>query len=241
MSDIQQMLLVTQQFPWKVYLVVDAGMISLFAMQAAISVARGDVVDIGQVLARFGVSLVILLLLNAFGLFAGQRMKWIRIDHHDESGPPLVSFFADSSLMGWGSCLGGTQQLYERLRPARRGEPSPSWTPSARGDGVRETFQSGLGTMSDMPRTSTWAVVSLFLGVVSVPVLCCLFPAFVTSPAAIVTGHIARYAIGQSDGKQTGSGLALAGLMLGYGVLVILIGFVILASVGRIEFKIPAR
>ena len=77
---------------------------------------------------------------------------------------------------------------------------------------MRETFQPDLSTMAGHPTMSAWAVISLLFGVLSVPVLCCFFPVFVTSPVAIVTGHIARYEIRQSDGQKTGAGLALAGL-----------------------------
>ncbi len=58
------------------------------------------------------------------------------------------------------------------------------------------------------PQTSGMAIASLVLGL-----LCFIFPA---SLAAVILGHMARSQIRRSGGRQTGSGMALAGLVLGY-------------------------
>jgi len=81
-------------------------------------------------------------------------------------------------------------------------------------------------------KTNTLAVVSLVTGIVgwvAMPV--------VASLAAIVTGHMARKQIRERHGTETGDGLALAGLVLGYLSLVFgIIGivFAVLMIVGTI-------
>ena len=57
-------------------------------------------------------------------------------------------------------------------------------------------------------RTNSLAVASLILGLLS------LFVPFAI--LAVVFGHVARSQIRKSAGRQKGSGMALAGLILGY-------------------------
>ena len=82
------------------------------------------------------------------------------------------------------------------------------------------------------PRTNTLALVSLVAGIASY-----VFLPFVGALVAVITGHMARGQIRQTG--EGGSGLALAGLILGYvhlalfillvvGVLVLLGGLGIL-------------
>lgn len=68
------------------------------------------------------------------------------------------------------------------------------------------------------PQTSTLAIVSLVAGILTwliVPVLGAI--------AAIVTGHMARNEIRKSPELLTGNGLATAGLVLGYGQIILLV------------------
>jgi len=64
---------------------------------------------------------------------------------------------------------------------------------------------------SSSPPTNTLAIVSL----VSAILCWFLFP-IVGALVAIVTGHMARNEISKSMGAQSGDGLALAGLIVGY-------------------------
>ena len=77
------------------------------------------------------------------------------------------------------------------------------------------------------PSTNVLAVISLvvsLLGVFSTFII-----PFVAQIAAIICGHIARSQIMQSRGSQTGSGMALAGLVISYVMLIFsLIGIVFL-------------
>jgi hypothetical protein len=74
--------------------------------------------------------------------------------------------------------------------------------------------------------TNGLAIASLILGILSVPLAVCYGCGIVFAIAAMITGFIARNQIKQSGGRQSGSGMALAGLILGIVVtaLVILIG-----------------
>jgi len=65
--------------------------------------------------------------------------------------------------------------------------------------------------------TDARAVISLVLGVISIVLLLNVFAGI----PAIILGHIARSAIARSNGRRKGSGMALAGLILGYASLII--------------------
>lgn len=80
------------------------------------------------------------------------------------------------------------------------------------------------------PKDSTLAIVSLICGIASyfiVPVLGAI--------AAIIMGHIAKSEIKKSNGMVKGSGMATAGLILGY----VQIALVVL-SVCALVFLLPA-
>ena len=62
-----------------------------------------------------------------------------------------------------------------------------------------------------MQRTNTMALVSLIAGIVSWVAL-----PIAASIVAIICGHVARKQIRQSYGGETGDGLAVVGLVLGY-------------------------
>ena len=64
------------------------------------------------------------------------------------------------------------------------------------------------------PTTNPLAIICLVLSLIGV--LATLFLPFVTQIAAIICGHIARSQIRKSGGSQTGSGMALAGLIVSY-------------------------
>ena len=69
------------------------------------------------------------------------------------------------------------------------------------------------------PKTNALAIVTLLISVLGVIVT--WFLPIITQIAAIICGHIARSQIKRSDGNQTGAGMALAGLIISYLVLII--------------------
>ena len=65
-----------------------------------------------------------------------------------------------------------------------------------------------------VPTTNPLAVISLVLSLFGL--FATWFMPIVTQIAAIICGHIARSKIRQNEGGQTGSGMALAGLIISY-------------------------
>lgn len=75
-------------------------------------------------------------------------------------------------------------------------------------------------------RTSTLAVVSLVAGILGWTLLPLL-----GSLGAIITGHLARGEIRRSAGTIDGSGFAIAGLVLGWGSVIVTIVGILLVVV----------
>ncbi len=74
------------------------------------------------------------------------------------------------------------------------------------------------------PQTNILAILSLVLSLIWV--------AGLGSIGAVVLGHIAKRQIAASNGRQTGAGLATAGLVIGYiGIGILLIYVIALASI----------
>jgi hypothetical protein len=75
------------------------------------------------------------------------------------------------------------------------------------------------------PQTNVLAILSLVLSLIWV--------AGLGSIGAVVLGHMAKRQIASSNGRQTGDGLATAGLVIGYiGIGILLIYVIALASIG---------
>jgi hypothetical protein len=87
------------------------------------------------------------------------------------------------------------------------------------------------GGYGQPPKTSPLAIVSLVLGIIGVP--CCTF--FVFGIGAAVTGFLARRQIDASQGSLKGSGMAMAGLVLGVVTIVLAIVVWILNIAGVVE------
>lgn len=81
--------------------------------------------------------------------------------------------------------------------------------------------QAGYGGYSTLQTNSTLAVISLIAGIVSWVLL-----PFISSIAGIITGHMALGEIKRSNGAIGGRGMALAGLVLSYlNIGLIVLGF----------------
>ena len=74
-------------------------------------------------------------------------------------------------------------------------------------------------------QTSNLATISLVFGI-----LCWFILPFVGAVAAIVCGHLARAEIRRSEGALEGDGLAVAGLVLGYVHIALLVLIVVVAA-----------
>jgi hypothetical protein len=72
-----------------------------------------------------------------------------------------------------------------------------------------------------VPETNALAIVSLVFGILGWTLL-----PFIGMIVAIITGHIALGQVRASNGTQTGEGLAIAGLVLGY--LALAVGLIVI-------------
>ncbi len=77
------------------------------------------------------------------------------------------------------------------------------------------------------PETNPLAIISLVFGILGWTLL-----PFIGMIVAIVTGHLALGQIRQSAGTQSGDGLAIAGLALGYVALAVSLMVLILLAFG---------
>ena len=91
--------------------------------------------------------------------------------------------------------------------------------------------QYGSGPAQGKPGTSVMSVISLVLGIISIPA--CGF--FVFSIAAVVLGFLGRREVEKSGGMKTGGGLALAGMILGIVTFVVAAVINILVLTGAID------
>jgi hypothetical protein len=98
-------------------------------------------------------------------------------------------------------------------QPSPDGAPSP-WGPNQGGPG-------GYYQPHTPSRLSLYALFSL-LSALFAPVLFCMcIPTILGSLAAVILGHIGLYQVQRSEGRLHGMGLAIAGLLLGYPLLLI--------------------
>ena len=94
---------------------------------------------------------------------------------------------------------------------------------------IQYSHPSAYGMPPHAPKTCGLAIASMVLGI---------FTCGVTGVVAVVLGHIALKSIKRSGGALTGSGMAIAGLILGYLQIAIMIGIgALMASGARQEIK----
>ncbi|MEO5715596.1 MAG: DUF4190 domain-containing protein [Luteolibacter sp.] len=97
---------------------------------------------------------------------------------------------------------------------------APGWVALASVPGIAAGTTAGPGAPHQTPRTCGLAIWSLVLGILS---FLCLG---LTGIPGVICGHLALGRIKRSNGAETGSGLAIAGLVTGYvGIFIIGIAF----------------
>ncbi|MDA0768517.1 MAG: DUF4190 domain-containing protein [Verrucomicrobia bacterium] len=79
-------------------------------------------------------------------------------------------------------------------------------------------------TMSVAPPQNGLAITSLVLGIVSIVAMTLI----ITAIPGVVCGHIARRQIREAPGVQSGEGMAIAGLILGYIAIILSLAFIAL-------------
>jgi hypothetical protein len=131
---------------------------------------------------------------------------------------------------GWWQASDGKYYPPESATPPPGyGQPTygqPTYGQPAYGAPAYQQGPYGYGPTPAKQGTNGLAIASLVCGLLG-PCTC------VTSIAAIIMGHIAMGQIKDSNGTQEGRGFAIAGLALGYGILVLtIIYFVAIFSLG---------
>lgn len=81
-----------------------------------------------------------------------------------------------------------------------------------------------MNAMAETRTTSTTAVVSFIFGILSWVLL-----PVIGAIVAVVCGHMARAEIGRSGGALEGDGFAIAGLVLGWTHIILMVGAVLFA------------
>lgn len=107
-------------------------------------------------------------------------------------------------------------------------EPPNYGTPPPPGYGAPQPGYGG-----QPPKTSVMAIISLVTGILGI--LCCGW--FILSIAALVLGFLGRKEINESGGAKTGSGMAMAGLILGaIGVALGILNWILILATDSFDF-----
>lgn len=84
-------------------------------------------------------------------------------------------------------------------------------------------------------KTNSFAIASLVLGIVTVPLICCCGAGILTGILAVVFGFMAKNKIKASMGAEKGDGMALAGIILGFAGIGLGILVLVLQTVGVVS------
>ena len=126
------------------------------------------------------------------------------------------------------------------MTPAEPDNNDPAWyVPQPRNPGYQPPGNEPPGTDWN-PYQASWtqsgsidvqsqavsalSILSMISGIISVPMICLCFLSIPFSLFAIVSGHISRSICRRSQGRVTGDGMAVAGLVLGYLTLLVTTG-----------------
>ena len=100
--------------------------------------------------------------------------------------------------------------------------PSAAWAPPVPAPSAPWSLPGGIGP-AERQRTNGFAVTALVLGLTA-------FCTMVTGILAVIFGNIALGKIAMSEGRDKGRGMAIAGIVLGWvGIGMLLLGIVALA------------
>ncbi len=155
------------------------------------------------------------------GVFSGDEIR---------AGLTKGSFY--STDLAWSEGMSGWKRLDEVFGPL----PKPAEHFSASVLTLHgQTSAQAHGRVMPTPGT---AVASLVLGIISL--VTCYFGIFFAIPG-VICGHIALSEIKQSEGRQEGRGLAIAGLVLNYIwvglILLVLLCFLFIGGLAAVASK----
>ena len=112
-----------------------------------------------------------------------------------------------------GTARSGNRHCRDMVRHRTAAQPpygDVRW-PARRHTAITPPLRMGTGRRRPRRRPSSFAIASLVCSLASWFVI-----PFIGAIAAVVLGHIARHEIRHSYGQKSGSGLAIAGLVIGY-------------------------
>lgn len=95
-------------------------------------------------------------------------------------------------------------------QPPGNESPGTDWNP------YQASWNQTGSLVGQSQAVSALSILSMISGILSVPFLCLCFLSIPFSLFAIVSGHISRSICRRSQGRVTGDGMAVAGLILGY-------------------------
>lgn len=110
-------------------------------------------------------------------------------------------------------------------QPAASGFGSYASGSSAQG-GVHSIYGDRQRMQYGVPETNGFAIASVILGPLGMCGFCCCAGLWLGIPG-VICGHIARTQIEDSNGSQTGGGIAQAGLITSYLAVVITIAWIV--------------
>jgi hypothetical protein len=96
---------------------------------------------------------------------------------------------------------------------------------------MNQPYQQPYQQFPPATRTSTLAIISLIGGITGLSLL-----PFLGAIVAVITGHMAQSEINKSGGMITGKGMATAGLILGY---LVLVGGICIGCLFLLSFILP--
>lgn len=103
-SNIRDIAISRQNINWVIYLIFDIltiVFIIVFSLLTGINII---------------VLIMLLLVLNGFGLLVGLSTKWIHIEYISQNNTLERAYFADGSMYGWAGLLGGTKKMFNSVK-----------------------------------------------------------------------------------------------------------------------------
>ncbi|MCX7749906.1 MAG: DUF4190 domain-containing protein [Clostridia bacterium] len=105
-------------------------------------------------------------------------------------------------------------------------DPGPYGTPGA-----------GMYNQGMPVKTNGFAITSMVLGIVAIPLICCCYIGVIPAILAVIFGFIARSKIRSSVNIEKGDGMALAGIIMGFSVIGIIFILIMLQLSGAFSFN----
>ena len=110
---------------------------------------------------------------------------------------------------------------------ARQAFSQNAWTPQTSSPSVYSVHGPAIPGKPVFSSTSSAAIVSLIFGIISPIFFVLCLTSLITSLVAIICGHVSLYSIKRSQGRLTGQGFAISGLVIGYLMMTLTIAMIV--------------